>query len=481
MAKEHGKEINHQRGSATIEAVIAFTAFLFAIFTILGMVNFCRAQMLMSAAVDTAAKELSQYAYFYEMSGLQKFEKKLDANAEVGKNNINEVIGTVDALYSSINNAVDRTVQEKTDIANMIAAGEVDIGRLETAIAGLDNAGGDIVLGFQGVSAAMADIGNDPMLYMRSIVALIGSEGMEMAKRAIAAPLAKAFVSKHFGENTQAANAKLKALGIEGGLDSMNFNLSNVFSDEKHQDIEIVVIYKVKLLEVFDWVVLEANMSKVARCRAWLGGDAVITKAVATKQPSLNQGEQTPDPGKVPDDSGESENTQDGSSVDTEGSYWHMDEDNQGYNEIQAEFMDLTESTYGFEQEIADAYFMGRDEYGHAYGTAYCRDAEDAEGLNTEIFCDAIEHVASMEELYEETNGEKGYEPGSTTGYTCVIYVPENISEEEAQKILEKAKEDWQMYYEMAKEQYGIELQIDIEIVRAGGNYDYESEVDGDD
>ena len=479
MVKGHGKEWNNQCGSVTIEAVIGFTAFLFAIFTILGMVNFCRAQMLVSSAVDTAAKEMSQYAYFYQMSGLQKFEENLD-NGAVGKNNINEIIGTVDALYSSINGAVDRTVQEKTNVANMLAAGEADLGVIDTAITGLENSAEGVKQGIAGVSKAMADIGNDPLLYMRSIVALVGSEGMEAAKRAVAVPLAKAFVSKHFGGSTKEANAKLKSLGIEGGLDSMNFNLTNVFSDEKHQDIEITVFYKVKLLQVFDWVVLEANISKVAVCRAWLGGDDVIVKAVRADQPSLGGGTESGEdaPASGTDGTAEQDGSEEGAdqqAVDTEGSYWHMNEDDSGYNEVEAAFMDLTESTYGFEQEVASSVFMGRDEDGHAYGMAYCTSAEDAEGLSQQIYWDTLAMLAEMEQKYEETDGASGYEPGSTTEYTCVIYVPENISDEEVQKILEAAQENWREYYEYAKEMYGIDLQINISIEKAVGNYDYGS------
>lgn len=43
----------NRRGSATIEGVISFTGFLFVIFTLLNIVNFCRAQMLISNAVDS--------------------------------------------------------------------------------------------------------------------------------------------------------------------------------------------------------------------------------------------------------------------------------------------------------------------------------------------------------------------------------------------------------------------------------------------
>lgn len=481
MVKGHGKEFNNQRGSATIEAVIGFTAFLFAIFTILGLVNFCRAQMLVSSAVDTAAKEMSQYAYFYQMSGLQKFEEQLDDNASVGKNNINEVIGTVDQLYSSINGAVEQTVQEKTNVANMIAAGDADLQTFENAITGIENSAEGVMQGITGVGNALKDVGNDPLLYMRSLVALIGSEGMEAAKRAVAVPLARSFVSKHFGEDTDAANEKLESLGIEGGLDSMNFNLSNIFSDDEHQDIEITVIYKVKLFQVFDWVVLEANVSKVAVCRAWLGGDDVIVKAVSTDQPPL--GTETPstendnntEPSETTDSTDPTENTEQAPTVNTEGSYWYLNENDRGYNEIEAEFMNLTKSTYGFEQEIADPYFMGRNSDGHAYGTAYCINAEDAEGLSHEIYYDSLDHVAGMEQRYTESDGASGYEPGTTTQYTCVIYVPENISDEEVQKIESAAKKNWREYYDMAQDEFGVELQVNISIVKAGGNYDYGS------
>ena len=53
----------NEKGAATIEAVVSFTGFLFVIFTLLNIVNFCRAQMLVSNAVDTVAKELTQYSY----------------------------------------------------------------------------------------------------------------------------------------------------------------------------------------------------------------------------------------------------------------------------------------------------------------------------------------------------------------------------------------------------------------------------------
>lgn len=484
MVKGHGKELNNQRGSATIEAVIGFTAFLFAIFTILGLVNFCRAQMLVSSAVDTAAKEMSQYAYFYQMSGLQKFEEQLDDNASVGKNNINEIIGTVDTLYSSINGAVDQTIQEKTNVENMLAAGDADLQTFENAITGIENSAEGVMQGITGVSNALKDVGNDPLLYMRSLVALIGSEGMEAAKRAVAVPLARAFVSKHFGEDTDAANAKLEALGIEGGLDSMNFNLSNIFSDDKHQDIEITVIYKVKLFQVFDWVILEANVSKVASCRAWLGGDDVIVKAVSSEQPPLGtevpttDGEGTDEttentePTEETTDPTESNNTQ----VDTSNSYWYLGDGGYGVANAGVEdaFHKLFNDTYNVDPSNIGSqtnYVPGRNDKNETTTHAYkwdCKTSPDP---------DDFDMAFVMGELLQAENAKKeGHLPENIELINYVVYVPENISDEDY-AALEKAASDAILEYRkfamMYPDESLDEVVLSIDFVKAGGNYDY--------
>lgn len=488
MVDGQSKELNNQRGSATVEAVVGFTAFLFAIFTILGLVNFCRAQMLVSAAVDTAAKEMSQYAYFYDMSGLQKFEGKLDNNASVGKNNINEIIGTVDQLYGSINGAVDQTIQEKTNVANMLAAGDADLQTFENAITGLENSAEGVMQGITGVSNAMQDIGNDPLLYMRSLVALIGSEGMETAKRAVAVPLSRSFVSKHFGENSEAANTKLESLGIEGGLDSMNFNLSNIFSDDKHQDIEITVIYKVKLFQVFDWVVLEANVSKVATCRAWLGGDDVITKAVALEQPPLGSDNTSTEGEETTDNIESGEESEDNTPVNTEGSYWHLD--------ANGKVIAVMSGSYGSG--------VGRDFLHHlapVNGIPIQPTQSTPENLKSDnpkqlfqsytvvkgndktdssIYIGILNSMKAIEENLEAYDTE---DVERTLYYE--VYVPDNISEEDYKKLeeeIEEAKEKLDQSIDAMNSENNTtgmttakNADYEIRIIKSGGNYDYSS------
>ena len=488
MVKEHDKKLNNQRGSATIEAAVGFTVFLFAIFTILGLVNFCRAQMLVSAAVDTAAKEMSQYAYFYNMSGLQKFDGKLKDNAAVGKNNINEIIGTVDSLYGSINGAIDQTIQEKTNVENMIAAGDVDLQTFENAITGIENSAEGVMLGINGVSNAIQDIGNDPLLYMRSLVALIGSEGMEAAKRAVAVPLARAFVSKHFGENTNEANKKLESLGIEGGLDSMNFNLSNIFSDEKLQDIELVVIYKVKLFQVFDWVVLEANVSKVAVCRGWLGGDDVIKQAVSAEQPPLGTETSTPEGEDETTDPSEetTDPAEDQTGTNSSTGYWALQHDPTGYYHSKRceAFQD---------QFIADYFIDNHTPYFSYHATDGKAVAYDFDVIATWTYKpyetmggDTVDPgprylksgveigIKSMAETYKNPDGSI-QEFGA---YTHIVYVPVNIPQEQYDTLVgdaEKVKAEMKELIQNDTTGIPKDLQVNIVIIKGGGQYDYNS------
>ncbi len=483
MVKEYGKKLNNQRGSATIEAVVGFTAFLFAIFTILGLVNFCRAQMVISAAVDSAAKEMSQYAYFYQMSGLQKFEETLDENASVGKNNINEVIGTVDQLYSSINSAVEQTAQDKTNVANMLAAGKADLATFENALTNVENSVDGVLIGINGVSNAMKDIGNDPLLYMRSIVALIGSEGMEVVKRAVAVPLAKAFVTRHLGENTEEANEMLESLGIEGGLDALNFNLSKVFSDDKHQDIQITVFYKVKLFQVFDWVVLEADVSKVASCRAWLGGDDVIVKAVASDQPPLDTGAASDEGSESTDEQESTDNTEttepDGETEDepktnSSTGTWALQHDPTFYNgsERYKTFNDKMHSEYRVDTYEGNYAYRSTEGKTVAYTCGVMAKAHDgtAEGI---LESGLHESISAIAEYGSENKYQKQQE---FSGITKIVYVPENMPDDQYSTLLTAATAtEASMKAHATSKGLPEDFKVTIRIVKSGGTYDYSS------
>lgn len=62
--------------------------------------------MLISNAMNTVTKELTQYSYFYQVSGLQKFDQDIQTIGEEGALNLNTVAGSVGNLYSAMGTAL---------------------------------------------------------------------------------------------------------------------------------------------------------------------------------------------------------------------------------------------------------------------------------------------------------------------------------------------------------------------------------------
>lgn len=287
--------LKHEHGAAVVEAIIAFTGFLFVIFTILNVVNFCRAQATISNAVDSAAKEMAQYAYFYEMSGLQKFSDKLDSNASVGAGQVNEVIGTVETFYGSIGTLKDNTLEDASRFQKTIEAGEIDTSQIETALTNLETNGNNVQAAFSSMSSSFGDILDNPLKYVKSMVAIGANQGLNMIKSyVIAAPIAKALTLKHFGKTAGEASKALENLGVVGGADGMNFNMSSIFHSSTPDEVHLAVYYKLKLVQLFDWANFEVPLCKEAVARAWLGGDDVIVKMEPTTNPPAGGGEKSP-------------------------------------------------------------------------------------------------------------------------------------------------------------------------------------------
>lgn len=275
-------------GSATVEAVVSFTGFLFVIFTILNIVNLCRAQMLVSNAVDTVTKELTQYSYFYQISGLRKFDQEIQAIGEKNAISLNNVASSVGDLYNALGTAASSSEEEIRGLNNSLRQGNLTSDGVQAMLLNLDTNATNVTASIEKVEAQIGDVIDNPVMYLKSIIAVAGSQGLETLKsHVIAAPLAKSLLVKHFGDNRTEANAALERLGVVGGLSGMNFTRSTIF-EEKHQDeIHLVVYYKVKVMQLFKWADFEATICKETRARAWLGGDDVQALA---KPPAVVQG-----------------------------------------------------------------------------------------------------------------------------------------------------------------------------------------------
>ena len=277
-----------QAGSATVEAVVSFTGFLFVIFTILNIVNICRAQMLVSNAMDTVTKELTQYSYFYQISGLRKFDQEIQAIGEENAINLNNVASSVGDLYNALGTAASSSEAEIRGLNNSLREGNLTSDGVQAALLNLDTNATNVSASIESMEAQIGDVIDNPMTYLKSIIAVAGSQGLETLKsHVIAAPLAKSLMVKHFGDSKTEANAALERLGVVDGLDGMNFTRSTIFEKNHQDEIHLVVYYKVKVMQLFKWADFEAVICKETRARAWLGGDDIQALA---KQPAVSPG-----------------------------------------------------------------------------------------------------------------------------------------------------------------------------------------------
>ena len=181
------KRINRENGVVTVEATISLTAFMFAIVTILTIVNIALVQTKVAVAINTTARELSQYSYLYSLTGFNKSEAELAAAAQNGTQSINTIMTNVDTVFNEIQNLGNTGNQEFTNIDDITNA-------MDSAMTSVDNmqtAGGNI-------EEAIKDIADDPKKVIYGMSKLVASKGLDFAKsRLIAAPLSKAMCKKH--------------------------------------------------------------------------------------------------------------------------------------------------------------------------------------------------------------------------------------------------------------------------------------------
>lgn len=486
---------NGQRGSVTVEAAIAFTGFLFVIFTILGVINVCRVQMLVSSALDTAAKEMAQYSYFYKMSGLQKFSKDLSEQADVGKAKVNEVVGSVDDLFNTVVSAKDGTVEDVTNLANATSKGTVTYQDFENTINGIKENGSNVMSGVTEVEAKFKDVAANPMTYVRSLVAIAGETGLDMAKsRMLAVPLGRMFFQKHFGDSYEEASETLERLGVVDGLEGMNFNMSTIFDSDHPEDIRLAVYYKVKMINFLSSEDFTLNFCKQATVRGWLAGDSPIVKV--NKNASATEGGDASteggDPGTEGGDSGAedgeettpteettpvtepTEETVPKETVDLTNSQWHPASGDEF--DTNRYFIDFTHYQFGIVDEAPGIYLEGYNEDGIPVGCFNATDADSAGLLSSKAYTYFMNDIYLQKKKYDETNGAEGHDV-NTEGYGyLVVYVPENISDEEYDKIVASMDTYIDSYRANAEKKYGFCLDISIQVQRGGGNYDYGSE-----
>ena len=283
---------NSQSGAITIEATIALTSFLFMFIMIYSIVTICRAQATIQVAINSTAKELSQYSYVYSMTGIHGAMSNVQSAASGTKGDVNEVMGNVAGVFSGI----ESIGQKAENIEGNLGSIESDAQQVQGMWDDLKGVGDNAAAAKEKIT----EMASDPKQMIFGLAKLFASEGYEVVKSAAAEAASRAMVQKHLkrSEDDTAENF-CKSMGIVPGtflgkesyFNGIDFSHSTLFpygSDE----ITIVANYKMKLLQLLP-ISMEFHFTQKAVTKAWMQGEVIAKESTVEKkvQKLLEKGE----------------------------------------------------------------------------------------------------------------------------------------------------------------------------------------------
>ncbi len=215
-------KMKSERGAVIIEATLSVVLFMFAILTVYTMFHVSLAQSRISSALNSVAKEISQYSYIYDLTGLNDAQADLAGQGGAAESVLSDNLSEVETFYDAIGGITDTAM---------------DI------VSSPDNA--------------------ESFLYYTL------NAGVEEIKGQAVGAMAKGLMKKHFGSNP---DKYLRQLGIEDGLSGLSFRKTRVFANGEEDLIIIDVRYKVKVVKLLN-IDMEFNYELCAKTRAWIGED----------------------------------------------------------------------------------------------------------------------------------------------------------------------------------------------------------------
>lgn len=257
-------EQNRERGSVTIEATISLSAFMFAVVTILTVINICMVQAKISIAVNETAKELSKYSYLYSLTGLNESHAKFSTKAGEAKQNIDDVFGNINTVFTEIQNigqAAERT--EEQDISGLLK-------QFGGSASNIKAAGSSLVNTFE-------DLAKDPKGAAMGLAKIIACDGWNAVMSFVAEGLSKGLCKKNLVfENGGDVESYLKFLGVVPSangsyMDGLDFSRSTIFPNGS-SEIRVNVSYKVKVIALLP-IDFSFSFNQTAVTHGWLSGD----------------------------------------------------------------------------------------------------------------------------------------------------------------------------------------------------------------
>ncbi|MDR2357704.1 MAG: hypothetical protein LBD92_06470 [Oscillospiraceae bacterium] len=239
-------------GAIVVEATVALTAFMFAILTLLLIVDICIVQARIGAALVSAAKSISQYSYLYYKLNLDEMQSRsYEASAE-SRLTAEKTIDGVGSLMDSL-----------SDAGTGLSAADFD---------GLSAAARDGAGTVKGLASMYKNELSDPRSFILGMAKLAGTELGEEGKNLLGRVLARSFTEKNLTASPSDAPERfLRRYRVADGLDGLDFTGTSLMAYGKSGDVRLVVSYDVTVIRLLD-LDIKFRFTQRAETLAWGNG-----------------------------------------------------------------------------------------------------------------------------------------------------------------------------------------------------------------
>ena len=264
------KKQKNERGAIVVEATIALTAFIFAIYTILSIVNICYIQAKISIALDAAAEDLSQYSYLYYRFGIDNLQSELHEGTDESRDMVSDTISGIGLLMDNMD-----------DIEGSVNTGDmtVDFDNLSTALNDTGQTFGKLSDNVNQYADALAE---DPKGFIMGMGRLVADELSGQANSLLGQAMGKAFMKRNLKSfAADDADTFLKHYHVKDGLAGLDFSGTQLMTYGVSNNIQLVCTYEVEVVKLlnFDYSV---KFRQCAKTSAWGNGVSKITPEIST-------------------------------------------------------------------------------------------------------------------------------------------------------------------------------------------------------
>lgn len=249
---------NRERGAVVVEAIISMTAYIFTMLIILSIADIAYTQSKMAVALNSAAKEISQYCFLYYKFQLDEANESLGDGTSGAQKTVENTMDGLGQMMDSFGNAGSDFEEKDFDSA------------VESLISGANSAN-------QTVSNLAKDVADDPKAFLIGMGKLAGREVVEAAKVYLGQIMAKAFMSKNLksfaGDDP---DAFLRRLHVVDGMDGLDFQYTSLMAYGSSNEIHLVCTYQVRVIQLLK-TDFTFTFRQSAKTLAWGDGVSLVT------------------------------------------------------------------------------------------------------------------------------------------------------------------------------------------------------------